>query len=190
MTNTNTSREERLHTGPINQHVVKVMTDTDYVARFKARCVVTEAGCWECSGFQHKLRGVKSHDKGYVIVSYRGKMWGIHRLMYTLLVGPIPDGLVCCHRCDNPPCCNPEHIFLGTESENILDAVSKKRDRQTRKTCCPRGHVYNQYYAKGNRRRCTACDRIRQRMAAGWSEDEAVNAPPLHPGYHRPRAAP
>ena len=51
------------------------------------------------------------------------------REAWELANGPIPDGMFVCHTCDNPPCCNPAHLFLGTPSENVLDAVAKGRWR-------------------------------------------------------------
>lgn len=160
------------------------LTDADYIERIKARCTISEAGCWECAGFQHKLRGVKNPStKGYVCVGYRGTAHRVHRLMYVLNIGPIPPGLEVCHTCDNPPCCNPDHLFLGTGSVNAYDRVTKKRDRNARKSTCPRGHEYDYHYVKGNRRRCNQCDRIRQRIALGWSEEDAMNLPPIPAGY-------
>jgi HNH endonuclease len=51
-----------------------------------------------------------------------------HRAAWILSRGPIPEGLCVLHRCDNPPCCNPAHLFLGTQLENIRDRESKRRN--------------------------------------------------------------
>ena len=70
----------------------------------------------------------RNHD-GYGRVWADGKVRGVHRLVYGRMVGPIPKGMCVLHRCDNPPCCNPEYLFLGTHADNMRDMVEKGRGR-------------------------------------------------------------
>jgi hypothetical protein len=74
-----------------------------------------ETGCWLWSG-----GGVRP----YGLIST-----GTHRLAWELANGPIPDGMQVLHRCDEPRCCNPDHLFLGTQSDNMADKVRKGRTR-------------------------------------------------------------
>ena len=59
-----------------------------------------------------------------------GKRWYWHRRRWVEANGPIPDGLCVLHRCDNPPCGNPDHLFLGTQEDNMMDMASKGRARR------------------------------------------------------------
>lgn len=68
--------------------------------------------------------------KGYGAFQVSGKVVKAHRFAYELVNGPIPDGLCGLHRCDNPGCCNPAHIFLGTRADNNADMVAKGRDNK------------------------------------------------------------
>lgn len=78
--------------------------------------------CWE---WQRRSR----HNHGYG--TFRKTTYEsvkAHRLAYELEIGPVPDGLEVCHRCDNPPCCNPAHLFLGSHADNLQDMRAKGRD--------------------------------------------------------------
>lgn len=69
--------------------------------------------------------------KGYGQILAEGlprRLLYAHRVAYTLAVGPIPDGIDVLHSCDNPPCCRPDHLFLGTQGDNNRDRHAKGRD--------------------------------------------------------------
>ena len=87
---------------------------------FWARVRKDEDGCWSWTGTILK-------ESGYGQVSWRNKGVRAHRLAYELTYGPIPDGFDVCHECDNPPCCNPDHLFLGTPLKNARDRKRKGR---------------------------------------------------------------
>jgi hypothetical protein len=78
--------------------------------------------CWEWKA--------STTNKGYGCIApggATGHPLGAHRVAWTLTNGPIPAGLCVLHRCDNPPCCNPAHLFLGTILENNADMIAKGR---------------------------------------------------------------
>lgn len=73
--------------------------------------------------------GARSGNGGYGRIKWEGRLWSPHRLAYMLVTGIDPGDLQVMHSCDNPPCCNFDHLSLGTRSENMLDCVSKGRLR-------------------------------------------------------------
>lgn len=79
---------------------------------------VTDAGCWE-------YRVLNSNGYGTVYFEHHHHL--VHRVMYELACGPIPEGLDLRHGCDNPPCCNPGHLEVGTHAQNMRDAVERER---------------------------------------------------------------
>jgi len=75
--------------------------------------------CWKWTACKNK--------DGYGAFRLKYKLVLAHRVAYTLTKGEIPDGLIVRHTCDNPACCNPDHLILGTQADNMADRGERKR---------------------------------------------------------------
>lgn len=130
---------------------------------------ITASGCWEWGG--------KRNDSGYGIVNaLRHGLQGAraHRVMYELHVGPVPEGEEIRHKCDNPPCVNPDHLEPGTHLMNMDDMTTRGRSPlayENRGNQCRNGHdmtlpgAYRIVSAPGKRpyRTCVTCASRRNR---------------------------
>lgn len=111
--------------------------------------------CWIWVG------GLYSNGYGKFFAS--GKYRLAHRWAYENFKSKIPSDILVCHKCDNKNCVNPDHLFLGTQSDNMRDAVSKKRLTQQKRTHCPSGHEYdykNTLWVTATKRSCKKCRRL------------------------------
>lgn len=81
--------------------------------------LITESGCWQW----------KDPGKGqrYVQIFFRNERWRIHRLSFHIHKGPIPEGHHVLHHCDNPLCWRPDHLWSGTDKDNMQDCSRKGR---------------------------------------------------------------
>jgi hypothetical protein len=127
--------------------------------RFWGRVLVGNAAdCWEWSGPRNR--------QGYGTID--GKL--ATRLMHGFMAGKaVPTNLLVCHSCDNPPCVNPRHLWLGTHKDNALDMVAKgRRVQRGPLTHCYHGHEFtpSNTMMEGPVRRCRICRSQRNRIPA------------------------
>lgn len=133
------------------------MFTEDFIARFEAK-VAKSDGCWlwtaSCAG-----RGY-----GQMKLPKQRKQEYAHRLAYEIYNGEAPGDHEVCHTCDNPRCCNPSHLFLGTSHDNHQDMVSKNRHLAGEKN----GNVKLSDQEVGQIRACLAAGMSQRKIAAAF----------------------
>lgn len=138
-----------------SQKAILSISDHDRAKFFEQVEIKGPNDCWE--GFGTK------NAQGYMIFRVNGSNCLAHRLSYFIHHGTLPENLLVCHKCDNPPCVNPNHLFLGTRGDNARDCSSKGRFPTQARTHCPQGHEYseeNTYINKLGHRVCRAFRRV------------------------------
>lgn len=139
-----------------------------------ANRIVTANGCWEYGGARN--------NKGYGRCMYGQKEVSVHRLSAAInLHLDLESGIQALHRCDNPPCFNPEHLFTGTQSDNVRDCVKKGRQKEIKKTHCPQGHPYrgaNLRIRNNGKRVCRTCANERLRRIYHLKNPKASSVGP------------
>ncbi|HEY5986880.1 MAG TPA: HNH endonuclease signature motif containing protein [Streptosporangiaceae bacterium] len=122
--------------------------------KFWAR-VIKSDGCWLWDGAHVPY--------GYGSIGIAGRQHGTHRVAWALANGRWPDGWVL-HRCNNPGCVRPDHLYDGTVRQNVADMLRDGNHRNLRKTRCIRGHAFtpeNTHIDPRGRRVCRACWKVK-----------------------------
>ena len=129
---------------------------------------VTESGCWLWIGASFFQRHFESSAYGQMVVG--GKYKKAHRVSYELHKGPIPEGKFVLHKCDTPCCVNPDHLYAGTQAENVKD-----RDNRGRRNA-PKGELSAKAILKLNQVR-----RIRRLIQEGMPNRAIAKQYKVHP---------
>ena len=109
--------------------------------------------CWE-------WQGAKNVTHGYGKIQVNKRTHNAHRIIYEVLVGPIPDGLVVDHLCRNKLCVNPDHLEPVTWAENIRRGIHT--NQYAKQVTCIRGHDFD-YITPDGRRQCKTCAKLRRK---------------------------
>ena len=136
--------------------------------------VITAGDCWEWRGARN--------DSNYGMVTLVRKGLDkarVHRIMFERYFGPIPDGMIVRHKCDNPPCSNPDHLELGTKADNTRDMMERGRHWRYGATECLNGHDLTkpgsyrvqERKGRGDEKVCLTCQRERHLR---WQEKKKL----------------
>lgn len=124
-----------------------------------------EDSCIEWDGYLN----AKNYGRTHLMLNGKHVFRYVHRLAWEETHGPIPAGMCVLHKCDNPPCFNVDHLFLGSRGDNNRDMWRKGRGNAgaiyKQRDCCAQGHKYPEDVRIDHRgaRCCRVCDRLRAR---------------------------
>ena len=145
---------------PIEKRFMKSPKLKNDIERFWSKVDKTEV-CWNWTELLT--------NNGYGQFSIKGKAVRAHRWIFQRVFGELPKDILVCHKCDNPKCVRPDHLFAGTSQDNNIDTVKKQRyvSANAMKTHCKRGHSFDEHSrpktnSKGGIGRfCKKCNTIR-----------------------------
>lgn len=106
----------------MQEHILEKDLENLVKSKKYIKYIINQNNCWECTS--HDINRKK---KDYIRIGRFGKGWYMHRYVYTIYNGEIPDNMVVMHTCDNTRCINPEHLKLGTQLDNVKDMDDKGR---------------------------------------------------------------
>jgi hypothetical protein len=145
--------------------------DERVIARFWAKVDIRGPNeCWPWTGSKDRYGYGQYGSK-----KCKSGRWIASRFAWTVTNGPIPDGVEVLHSCDDPPCCNPACLFLGTQADNMLDMHAKRRHRAgPRKPYKPRRAAASHGYRRGTQQPSAKLDErgvveLRRLRAEGWT---------------------
>lgn len=108
----------------VNPDHLELYDPADVQARLLSFVSKSTSGCWNWTG--------SKNPDGYGKTHFNGSDLRAHRLSYEHYIGPIPEGMLVRHKCDNPSCINPDHLEIGTTQDNVNDRCLRKRSRVLR----------------------------------------------------------
>lgn len=143
---------------------------SNYRERFVDRIMWTES-CWIWTG--------TTLPAGYGVMWFEGRQLLSHRIAWTVYRGPIPQGMQVLHKCDNPCCVNPAHLFLGTQHDNMHDMIRKNRSKLGKSQHTQVKGVVTPRHATSEGRKYTKVSdeqvaEIRQKYFSGYGTQQAL----------------
>lgn len=144
----------------ISQQLAEELARTKFWNKVDLPFEATNEDCW--------LWNASKNNCGYGQFWFNKKSMRAHRLSYLWYKGEIPEGLEVCHKCDEPSCINPNHLFVATHQQNLQDCADKNRlnNEMASRNYCSRGHEYTpentwNYVSKEGYpyRKCKRCEK-------------------------------